>query len=141
MNDTVDILYIVFLVIGIIFALFASLLMFNFISVSISNKKKEIGILRAVGARGLDVFKIFFSESGIIMGICTVLSIISAVMQCLIINGVLKSLLGFEVSLFVFGGVSVAVMLGIAVAVTVVSTLLPVYFAARKKPVESIRSL
>lgn len=140
-NDTVDILYIVFLVVGIIFALFASLLMFNFISVSISNKKKEIGILRAVGARGLDVFKIFFSESGIIMGICTVLSIISAVMQCLIINGVLKSLLGFEVSLFVFGGVSVAVMLGIAVAVTVVSTLLPVYLAARKKPVESIRSL
>ncbi|MBD5632105.1 MAG: ABC transporter ATP-binding protein/permease [Clostridia bacterium] len=140
-NETVDVLSTVFLCVGIVFAVFASLLMFNFISVSISNKRKEIGILRAVGARGLDVFKIFFSESGIIIGICTVLSILSAFLQCVVINAVLKSILGLEVTLFVFGIVSVAIMLGIAVLVAFISTFLPVFFAARKKPVESIRAL
>ena len=37
-------------------AVFAALLLYNFISASINAKKQDIGILRAVGARGIDVF-------------------------------------------------------------------------------------
>ncbi|MDE7100549.1 MAG: ABC transporter permease, partial [Anaeroplasmataceae bacterium] len=65
----------VFLISGLVLALFAFLLMFNFISVSITTKKKEIGILRAIGARALDVYKIFMSESLIIAFICMLISI------------------------------------------------------------------
>lgn len=140
-NDTVDTLSTVFLVVGIVLAVFASLLLFNFISMSISNKKKEIGILRAVGARGVDVFKIFFSESGIIVGICTILSLIGSVVLTGVINNILKAEVGLDVTLFVFGWVSVVMMIGVALAVAFVATFLPVFFASRKKPVESIRSL
>ena len=115
--------------------------MFNFISVSISSKRKEIGILRAVGARGVDVFKIFFSEAGIITGICTVLALIGAFVGCWLINGILKTEVGLDVTLFVFGIASVGMMIGIAVLVAFIATFLPVYFASRKKPVESIRAL
>ena len=97
--------------------------------------------LRAVGARGTDVFKIFFAESGIIVGICTVLSLIGTFLACWLLNGILKSEAGLEVTLFVFGFVSVGMMLGIAILVAFISTFLPVYFAARKKPVDSIRAL
>ncbi|MFP7699748.1 MAG: ATP-binding cassette domain-containing protein [Candidatus Phytoplasma pyri] len=38
----------------------------RFVKQSIQFKKKEIGILRALGARGKDVFKIFFSEGFVI---------------------------------------------------------------------------
>ena len=50
-NEIADKLSDVFLGVGIAMATFASLLLFNFISMSISVKKKEIGILRAVGAK------------------------------------------------------------------------------------------
>lgn len=140
-NNLVENLSLVFLIIGIVLAVFAALLLFNFITMSISNKKKEIGILRAVGARGIDVFKIFFSESGIIVGICTVLALIGSIVLTFVINNVLKVEAGLDVTLFVFGPLSVLLMVGIAFAVAVISTFLPVFFAARKKPVESLRAL
>lgn len=140
-NGLADSMGKVFLIIGIVFAVFSALLMFNFISMSISNKRKEIGILRAVGARGVDVFKIFFSEAGIIVGICTVLSLILAFISVGIINNVVRIEAGLGVTVFVFGFASLGMMLGIAVLIAFISTFLPVYFAARKKPVESIRAL
>ena len=71
LDELVNICWKIFLVLGIILALFSTLLLSNFISISIANKQKEIGILRAVGARGADVFKIFISESLVIVSICS----------------------------------------------------------------------
>ncbi len=129
----------IFLYVGIGFALFAVLLFSNFISVSISQKKREIGILRAVGARSTDVFKIFFSESFVIAAICTVIATVLSVFLCGVINGELN--VGIGASLFVFGIPSFAVLLGSALLTAVIATFLPVFNAARKKPVESIRAL
>ena len=129
----------VFLYVGLAFALFAILLFSNFISVSISQKKREIGILRAVGARSLDVFKIFFSESFVIAAICVALASVGTTLLCGYINSELSE--GLGVSLFVFGPFSLAVLIAIALITAVVATFLPVNNAARKKPVESIRAL
>ena len=49
----------VFVWIAVGFAVFAALLLMNFISTSINYKKREIGVLRALGARGSDIFGIF----------------------------------------------------------------------------------
>ena len=128
-----------FLYAGLVLAVFAALLLSNFISVSISYKKREIGILRAVGARSFDVFKIFFSESFVITAICIVLSLVGSLVCCALIDGALVSLIG--ASLFVFGPLSLLVLLAVALVTAVVATFLPVWNAAKKKPVESIRSL
>ena len=140
-NEIVGVLHIVFLVLGIVLALFASLLLFNFISMSITGKRKEIGILRAVGARGTDVFKIFFAESGIIVGTCTLLAIVGSAIAAASLNAMLRRSIGLDVSLFVFGLPSVAIMLGVALVVAFLGTFLPVWLSARKKPVDSIRAL
>ena len=129
----------VFLYVGLVLAVFAALLLSNFISVSISQKKKEIGILRAVGARSLDVFKIFYSESFIISTICVFLASATSVMVCNILNTEVAT--EFGASLFVFGITSFVIMVLIAVITTIIATILPVWNAAKKKPVESIRSL
>ena len=129
----------VFLYLGLALAVFAILLFFNFISVSISYKTREIGILRAVGARSVDVFKIFFSESFVITVICVVLSVIGSAFVCSLLNKTLASSIG--VSVFVFGIVSFIILLVIAFATALISTFFPVYKAARKKPVDSIRAL
>ena len=129
----------IFLYVGLVLAVFAILLFSNFISVSISQKTREIGILRAVGARSFDVFKIFFSESFVISVICVVLASISSIIVCHFINVSLASTLG--ASIFVFGPLSLIVLIGIAFATAIIATFLPVYNAAKKKPVDSIRSL
>lgn len=138
-DEVIGVLEKVFLYVGLVLAVFAALLLSNFISVSIANKKREIGILRAVGARSTDVFKIFFSESFMIALICVVLSSLASVALCGAINGLLAESIG--ASLFVFGIGSFALVVGIAVLTAVVATFLPVWNAARKKPVDSIRAL
>ncbi|MBQ2746245.1 MAG: ABC transporter ATP-binding protein/permease [Clostridia bacterium] len=129
----------IFLYVGLVLALFAALLFSNFISVSISQKKREIGILRAVGARSADVFKIFFSESAFIAIICVVLASIGSVIGCNLLNSSLTGVIG--ASLFVFGVMSFLVLVGIAALTAIIATFLPVWNAARKKPVESIRAI
>ena len=56
--------------------IFSSLLMLNFISNSVILKKRQIGVLRALGARGTDVIGIFANEALIIALINFVLAII-----------------------------------------------------------------
>lgn len=129
----------VFLYVGIVLAVFAALLLSNFISVSISYKKQEIGILRAVGARSLDVFKIFFSESFVIAAICVAVSTVASVVLCNVVNELLISLI--SASLLVFGITSLLVLIAVALVTVIVATFLPVWNAAKKKPVESIRAL
>jgi len=138
-DETVNQMSKVFLYVGIALAAFAALLLSNFISVSITQKKREIGILRAVGARSTDVFKIFFSESFVIGVICVVLSTIASVMLCNLINTELAT--GLGASLFVFGLASFAFLVAVALVTIFVATIIPVNAAARKKPVDSIRSL
>lgn len=129
----------VFLIVGAVLAVIASLFMFNFISISIADKRKEIGILRAVGARGSDVFKIFLSESLIIAVICMVLAIIGGGVACFIINMILSRELSF--TFLNFGILNALLIVGISLVVSFIATILPVFFAAKKPPVESIRAL
>ncbi|MCD8293827.1 MAG: ABC transporter ATP-binding protein/permease [Clostridia bacterium] len=131
----------VFLGVGIVLAIFAALLLFNFISVSISGKNKEIGILRAVGASGKDVFKIFFTESAIISLICFVLSVIVCAVLVMFFDSYFRASFYTVVTLIVFNGWCVLMMLAIAVIVAFLGTFLPVFFAARRKPAEAIRTL
>ncbi len=131
----------IFLWIGSVLAVFAALLLFNFISASIAYKRREIGILRAVGARGADVFRIFFSESAIIAAACTVLACVLTAIVAALINAETASALGLHFSLFLFGPLQALCIALIAALVAVCATWLPVSLAARRSPVEAIRSL
>ena len=138
-DDTVQSMSKVFLYVGLVLAVFAALLFSNFISVSISQKKKEIGILRAIGAKGSDVFKIFFSESTFIALICILISSVASYFICGYLNVSLAENIG--ASLLVFGIPSFAMLFGIAALTAVLATFFPVNSAARKKPIDSIRSV
>ena len=130
----------IFAIIGGVLAGLSALLLFNYISVSISDKRKEIGILRAVGARGSDVFKIFICESLMIAVICGILAIVAAFATCIIINTFTVSS-AIAIQLLDFGVLNALIVFGMALVVAFIGTVLPVYLAARKVPVESIRAL
>ena len=129
----------IFLYVGLGVGLLASFFLLNFISVSISTKKKDIGILRAIGARGVDVFKIFFAEAFIISLICFVLASVASFILCFYLNKTLVDVVSMK--LLNFGPINIGLIFGISTFVAVIATFFPVYFAARKSPVESIRSI
>ena len=129
----------IFLYIGLGFALFAALMLMNFISTSISYKRHEIGVLRAVGARSSDVFKIFFCEALIIALINYVLALAATIAGVTIFNQVVRNQ-GIKITLLNFGIRQVALMLVISVFVALVASFLPVWNIARRKPIDAIRN-
>lgn len=140
MLSTVSILSQVFLYLGIGFGTFAALMLLNFISQTITAKTKDIGILRAVGARGSDLFKIFFSESGLIALICIAIAIAITIPLTMYLNNSLAST-AIAIQIFDFGIINIGIMLGGALIIALIGTIIPVAIAAKKPPVESIRTL
>ena len=137
-NDFIEVGSKVFLYVGIGFAVFSALLLMNFISTSISYKKREIGILRAVGAKSSDVFKIFFSEALVIALINFLLSIAAVIAAVTVANTLMRSQ-GINMTLLTFGIRQVVLMLAISILVALVASFLPVYNIAKRKPVDAIK--
>lgn len=139
-NYTIEMMSKIFIYIGIGFAVFAALMMMNFISTSISYKKREIGILRAVGARGSDVFGIFFNESAIIALINFVLAALATMGACMGLNSVIRNQLGFPITILSLGFRQVALIFAVSLLAAFVASLLPVMKIARKRPIDAIQN-
>ena len=129
----------IFFWVGIFFALFAALMLANFIGTSIAYKKQEIGILRAIGSRSNDVFRIFFSESFIIAMINFILSIAGVFVVTNAINLLIREKLGILVTVLHCGIRQVVLLFVVSVAVAFVASFLPVRKIAAKKPIDAIR--
>ncbi len=129
----------VFLYIGLGFALFAAVMLANFIGTSISYKKQEIGILRAIGSRSNDVFRIFFSESFIIAVINFVLSSIGVFVVTQILNSVVRKNVGILITFLTFGPRQIILLLFVSVFVAFIASYIPVKRIASKKPIDAIR--
>ncbi len=129
----------VFFYIGLGFALFAAMLLANFISVSIGYKKREIGILRAIGSRSNDVFRIFFSESFIIAMINFILSVLGVLAGTLAVNYILLLNSGLYLSVLHFGVRQVLLLFILCCGVAAIASYLPVRRIAAKRPIDAIR--
>ncbi|MGI6279518.1 MAG: ATP-binding cassette domain-containing protein [Acutalibacteraceae bacterium] len=139
-NDVLKTLSKVFFYISIGFAAFAALMLANFIATSITYKKQEIGILRAIGSRGNDVFRIFFSESFIIASINFLLSATGVGIATAIINSVIRKRLGVLITILGFGVRQIVLLMLVSILVAFISSYLPVKKIASKRPIDAIRN-
>ncbi len=139
-NGYVEMFTEIFVYIGIGFAVFAALMLMNYIATSITYKKREIGILRAVGARGADVFSIFFSEAFIISLINFAIALVATIVAVIAINGLFANTLNMLISILSFGILQGLMMLGISVGSAFVASLVPVISIASKKPIDAIQN-
>ena len=126
--------------IGIGFAAFAALMLANFIGTSISYKKQEIGILRAIGSRSNDVFRIFFAESFIIAMINFVLSSIGVFAATVIFNTLMRTQVGILITILSFGIRQLILLLAVSLLVAFIASFLPVKRIASKRPIDAIRN-
>ena len=112
----------------------------NFIGPSISYKKQEIGILRAIGSRSNDVFRIFFAESFVIAMINFILSSIGVFAATVIINQLMRMEVGILITILSFGPRQLVLLLAVSIFVAFVASFLPVKRIASKRPIDAIRN-
>lgn len=129
-----------FLYIGIGLAVFAMVFLMFYISTSITHKKKEIGILRALGARGIDIFGIFFNEALFIAVINFVLSVIASLCGVLYTNSFIRTEFNLNVTVFHFGMLQILLLLGISILAAILASFPPVCLISKKRPIEAIRN-
>ncbi|MDD6199704.1 MAG: FtsX-like permease family protein, partial [Firmicutes bacterium] len=139
LDEIFEMLQKVFISVGVVFVVFASLLFSNFIATSISYKKREIGILRAIGSRSNDVFRIFFAESFLIAMINFVLSLGGTFAICGLINHLVRTEAGLLLTVLTVGLRQAGLLFGICLLVAAAASFLPVRRIAAKRPIDAIR--
>ena len=107
--------------------------------ISVLERTKEIGILRAIGASKKDISRVFNAETLIVGLAAGLIGIGVTVLLNIPINAIIKALAGVSgiASLPVVGGV---VLVLISVFLTVIAGLIPSRVASKKDPVEALRS-
>lgn len=138
--NMVSMLALVFVVVSIVFLFISIMLFINYISISIDSKRKEIGILRAIGAKSGDVFKIFFSEAFVIALITGVLAVIITFVGIHFFNIMIDQLISFNIAdLFTVTIINVLIVLAVGFLTGVISTLIPTSKIAKKNPIDAIQ--
>lgn len=130
----------ILLYVGIGIFVFAIILFMTYIGASVTYKKREIGILRAVGARSSDVFGVFFNEAFVISLIVFVLSTIAGGITVAVVNMQLRTTYGLPITLLNYGIREVAIIFAGCVLTAFLASLIPVSKIARKKPVDAIKN-
>lgn len=122
-----------------VLGLFSILLMGSYIATSINGQKRQIGILRAMGATKKDIFAIFANESAIIAGITLVLSVIGTFVVCIVFNAIVSSMYTLALHVLHFGILQVFLLALVSIGVAVIASAIPLYKLSKKKPVDSIQ--
>jgi len=107
--------------------------------ISVLERTKEIGILRAIGASKKDVSRVFNAETIIEGFIAGFLGVGISLLLCIPINAIVYSLFTVNniASLPLVGAI---ILIVISVLLTVVAGIIPARMASKKDPVEALRN-
>ncbi len=107
--------------------------------VSVVERVKEIGILRAVGARKKDIKRLFNAETFIIGLIAGLFGILVTYLLSIIVNIIVLSLAGFW-GIAALPWWQAVIMVVLSIGLTLISGLIPASAAAKKDPVVALRT-
>ena len=121
-------------------SLIVSSIMISIITyISVLERTKEIGILRAIGASKKDIVRVFKAETIIEGGIAGILGIFIAFIITIPINVIVKSIAEIEgIASMPIGGAIFLILLSIVL--NVIAGTIPSRMAAKKNPVEALRT-
>ena len=107
--------------------------------ISVLERTKEIGILRAIGASRRDVARVFNAETLIVGFGAGVIGIAVTLLLIFIANIILKNVTGIP-NLAVLPPAAGLILVGISMVLTLIAGIIPSRMAARKDPVVALRS-
>jgi ABC-type antimicrobial peptide transport system permease subunit len=143
MNKIFRIAQIVLLVFGAIALLVASIGMFNTLTISLLERTKDIGIMKALGAKDKTIYSIFLAESTIISFAGGLLGIIIALILGVAVNVLISTLAlragGDPLNIFQPPYPFIAAVFAFSVLVGVITGVYPARRAAKLDPLVALR--
>ena len=107
--------------------------------ISVLERKKEIGILRSIGASKGDISRVFNAETIIVGFTAGIIGIGLTALACIPVNAIVYSLFDVQ-NVAILPWQAAVVLVGISVFLTFLAGLIPSSAASRKDPVEALRS-
>ena len=108
--------------------------------ISVQERTKEIGVLRAIGASKRNVSNMFNAETILIGFAAGLLGVIVTELLCIPINAILLALTGIGNLKAVLPWQVAVILVAISVVLTMLSGLIPARSAAKKDPVVALRT-
>ncbi len=108
--------------------------------ISVLERTKEIGILRSIGASKRDISRVFNAETLIVGLTSGIFGIIATLVICVIANPILHYVTGMNNINAVLPWVGGVALVLISMLLTLIAGLLPSRLAAKKDPVEALRT-
>lgn len=108
--------------------------------ISVLERTKEIGILRAIGASKRDIRRVFNAETLIVGFVAGVIAILATLGFNIIINIILFHFTEIASLKAVLPWGAALILVGISMFLTFIAGLFPASFAAKRNPVEALRS-
>ena len=141
-KQIIDIVSIVLVCFASISLVVSSIMIGIITYVSVVERTKEIGVLRAIGARKIDIGNVFNAETATIGISAGIMGVVIAAILSIPINAIIRHfakgyVLGNIVLLSPVAGI---VLVLISTLLTIVAGLIPARIAAKKDPVTALRS-
>lgn len=108
--------------------------------ISVLERTKEIGILRAVGASKGDISRVFNAETLIEGFVSGTMGIVVTLLLLIPINAIVQHLTGIANLKAILPWEAALILIGISMLLTFIAGLVPSKMAARKDPVEALRT-
>ncbi len=132
----VDAPFLLMLVFVAVLALVSNIGIINAFSTNLKERKKQIGLLRSVGATRRQIIKIYGRESFIICLLCVPLSLLISVFAVKMSVSIMGTNFVFKPSLWVL---PLSALLSICLVL--LSSLIPLFSASRISPMQAIRNI
>ena len=107
--------------------------------ISVLERTKEIGILRALGARKKDITRVFNAETFIIGLFSGLLGILIALILTIPANSIIESLSGLA-GVAKLNPLHALILIIISMILTLIGGIIPAKIASKKDPVEALRT-
>lgn len=108
--------------------------------ISVLERTKEIGILRAIGASKKDISRVFNAETLIVGAIAGALGIGITILLCIPINSLIAVLSGVSGVAATLPPIAGIILVAISMVLTMIAGLIPSKMASKKDPVEALRT-
>ncbi len=108
--------------------------------ISVLERTKEIGILRAMGASKKDVSRVFNAETLIIGFVAGLIGVLGTVLICIPVNAIVRAVTDIPELTAYLPLEGALVLMAISVVLTVIAGLFPARLAAKKDPAVALRS-
>lgn len=139
LNEIIRIISIVLVCFAAISLVVSSVMIGIITYVSVVERTKEIGILRSLGARKIDISNVFNAETFIIGLLAGVIGVIITYILSIPINLIIYSLSGIG-TLCVLSPWHAILMIVVSFVLTLIAGLVPSSVAAKKDPVVALRT-